>query len=465
MGLAAVYGLWFLDVLGFKSVAASGFAKHAKPGYHPYVVYKAAKKFVRSGDREAAKSLLSSSLEERPSLRCGRLLIHVLIKDKQYNSALRVAQHLSELEPDNPWPYLLVGDIEYFFLKDREAAFVSFTKALDVCKQYNRKNPLKVAYKRVCCILEEKGMEDELIDHLSEFIKLESSNFHDHEFFVLSKGLICKGRRDEARDVLSLGIKAYPRSLRLRQAWEDFGFGKQEGLPSIPVIGKIPPPDVTLVPIKTRLFVEDDDPVQAMKEYVIEPRPDDVATLSSCVAALMEGRIFMEGAVQPGFWANTLSKFVDQKDVPFGGAAPMANPLSMQVLLEEIGTVKTLFAAAAGALGKLLGQKGWFYVVAGQDAGQIDDVLGSLPPYDYYVILGPEDPTQLCRNIAMEVGCEAAIIDANDLGVAWAVGYSDGVDPAWLEEVMSSNPAGNQEQQTPVVLVRKEPDMSKTVAG
>ena len=161
----------------------------------------------------------------------------------------------------------------------------------------------------------------------------------------------------------------------------------------------------------------------------------------------------MEGAVEPGLLAKTLSP--DQKDIPFGGHL-CNNLLSMQVLLEEIGT-KRRFAAGAGAVGKLLGKKGWFYIVGGQDAGQIDDVLGSLPPYDYYVIMGPEDPSGLSSKMARELGCEAAIVDANDLGVAWAVGYSSGVDPAWLEEVMSSNPAGNQEQQTPVVLVRRKP--------
>lgn len=126
--------------------------------------------------------------------------------------------------------------------------------------------------------------------------------------------------------------------------------------------------------------------------------------------------------------------------------------------------MRTLAAAAAGALGKLLGKKGWFYVVGGRDAGQIDDVLGSLPPYDYYVIMGPQDPCGLSRRIAQQLGCEAAIVDANDLGVAWAVGYSRGVDPKWLEDVMSTNPAGNQEQQTPIVLVRCKPSRSAETA-
>ena len=38
-------------------------------------------------------------------------------------------------------------------------------------------------------------MEDELVDCLAEFIKLESSNFHDHEFDILVRGMIDRGRR------------------------------------------------------------------------------------------------------------------------------------------------------------------------------------------------------------------------------------------------------------------------------
>jgi len=451
----AVYGFWFLDVLGFKAFAREGFARHARPEDHPYVVYSGAKHLLQSGRKTQARNLLEWSMTKRPSLRCGRLLIHMLIKEKEYYTALSVAQDLMKLDTDNPWPYLLIGDIEYFFVKDREAAFESFEKALEICKKFNRKNPLKVAYKRVCRLLEEKGMYDELIDHLLEFIKLESSNFHDREFHILVKGMLERGQREKARDILSLGIKAYPRSTLLRQDWEELGFGLVEELPPIPVRGKTVPSNVTIVPIKTRLLTEEDDPKQVMEEYIISPEPGDIATLSSCVAGLMEGRIFMEGAVEPGRLAKLLSRFVDQKDIPFGGAAPMANPLSMQVLLEEIGSVRTVFAAVLGGVGKVIHKKGWFYMLAGQDAGQIDDVLGSLPPYDYYVIMGPYEPSDLAQAISSEIGCEAAIIDANDLGVAWAVGYSSGVDAPWLEDVMSTNPAGNQEQQTPIVLVKR----------
>jgi hypothetical protein len=48
----------------------------------------------------------------------------------------------------------------------------------------------------------------------------------------------------------------------------------------------------------------------------------------------------------------------------------------------------------------------------------------------------------------------AAIVDANDRQVAWAVGYSRGLDRRRLEALMCDNPAGNQDQQTPIVIVR-----------
>lgn len=92
--------------------------------------------------------------------------------------------------------------------------------------------------------------------------------------------------------------------------------------------------------------------------------------------------------------------------------------------------------------------------MAGPQSALIDDVAGSLPPCDYYVIMGPEHPRGLAERIAEVLGCEAAIVDANDRQVAWAVGYSRGVDRRWLEALMCDNPAGNQDQQTPIVIVR-----------
>lgn len=459
--LLGIYLAWLLDVIGLKKVARFLFGRWAKSHHHPYVVYSGALFLMENGQTEKAKELLTQAWEINPSIRCARLLIHLMIRDKEYEKAAFVAKTLFEKNPDNPWPGLLYADIERFFIGNIEEARSTYLKCLKIAESRTYGiNPLKVVYKRIVRYMGDVEPREDLIKYLFDFMALEPSNFHDHEFDLLVRELLKSGQRDKAREVINLGIKAYPRSFLLRNSYKELGFGTERDLPPVPVRGKPLPAGVKTIPVKTRLFVEGDDPVLAVKEHVRDVEKDDVVTLSSCVAGLMEGRIFMEGAIQPGFLARLLSKMVDQKNVPFGGAAPMSNPLSMQVLIEEIGSLRTLVAAFCGALGKILGKKGWFYVLGGKDAGQIDDVLGSLPPYDYYVIMGPEDPSGLSERMAQALGCHAAIIDANDLGVAWAVGYSRGVEPRWLEHVMSQNPAGNQEQQTPVVIVRREEDSS-----
>lgn len=463
MKTALIYVLWFLDMLGFKTIARKGFARFATPQHAPYVVYMGAKELIRSGQKQKAQTLLEETMDTKPTLRCGRLLMHVHIKARDYAQALNVANRLTSAEPNSPWSYFLLGDIQYFFLKDSESAFRAFETALDICQNSRSRVPIRVAYKRLCRLLEEKGRQEELVRYLEEFIELEPSNFHEHEFNVLANALSDQGERAKAKTILLKGIDSNPRSSLLRESWDRLGFNNGGELRITPMKPQNPPKGVSFDAVKTRLLTEADDPVAAIAEYVLDPAPTDVVTLSSCVAAIMEGRMFMEGIVEPGFWARALSRFVDQTDTPFAGMAPMANPSAMQALLEEIGTIRTIAAAIIGAVGKLLGQKGWFYIVAGKDAGQIDDALGCIPPYDYYSIMGPENPSALAYEIASTLGCEAAIVDACDIGVAWAVGYSQGVDPHWLEQAMVSNPAGNQEQQTPIVVVKRKKEYAGSV--
>ena len=52
-------------------------------------------------------------------------------------------------------------------------------------------------------------------------------------------------------------------------------------------------------------------------------------------------------------------------------------------------------------------------------------------------------------------GIEAAIIDANDLGRSQILAATEGVDHRLLLRVFKKNPAGNADQQTPLVIVRR----------
>ncbi len=95
-----------------------------------------------------------------------------------------------------------------------------------------------------------------------------------------------------------------------------------------------------------------------------------------------------------------------------------------------------------------------FYRLAGEQAALIDDMPGAIAPFDYSIILGPKDSNQTSLEIKKITGCDAAIVDANDLQIAWVVGCSDRSLQSPIEKAMEDNPAGNGDQQTPIILLR-----------
>jgi hypothetical protein len=87
-------------------------------------------------------------------------------------------------------------------------------------------------------------------------------------------------------------------------------------------------------------------------------------------------------------------------------------------------------------------------------AALVDDMSGGMPPYDHHVIKGPKDPDALARRVKARTGLDCCVVDANDKQIAWVIGASDGVDREFIETVLSDNPAGNEDQQTPIILIR-----------
>ena len=124
--------------------------------------------------------------------------------------------------------------------------------------------------------------------------------------------------------------------------------------------------------------------------------------------------------------------------------------------LRECGTPRILFAAFCSVIGKILGKKGWFYLVAGAKARGIDGPTeGTIPPYDHYVVLTPDDPMGTARKLAQALGYPVAIVDINDLG-ANILGFSQ-KEPSmdFLARVLGDNPLGQGEECTPMGILRK----------
>lgn len=208
---------------------------------------------------------------------------------------------------------------------------------------------------------------------------------------------------------------------------------------------------VEAIPLKTDLLVPGDDIVKvarrALEQAGITPSREDILTVAESPLAITQGRIVDIEELAPGVLARFMCRFFDFD-------SSLSTPYAMQAAMNEVGPWRVFVAFVLAAPTRLLGRHGVFYKLAGRQVAWMDDIPGTMPPYTQHIILGPADPTGVARALANELGCGAAVVDANDLGRVEILGTSPFVDRALLLEAMKPNPAGNDDQQTPIVLVR-----------
>jgi hypothetical protein len=228
-----------------------------------------------------------------------------------------------------------------------------------------------------------------------------------------------------------------------------------------------PVPNADLLPIKTHLLTQLDDPVKVVKQYVLpHAQPGDIVTLGESPVAIMQGRFCYPADIQPGWLATRLCYM-------FHSTASLATASGLQTLIDLVGAPRVFFAFLVSVPFKLLPQSlakslqvdGMFYRLAGEQARLIDDVTGTIPPYDKFIVLGPDDPQALCERIARETGLGAAVVDVNDLRRVKILATSADVSVSFLEQALITNPAGNANQQTPVVLIRPTEVSAEARAG
>ena len=212
------------------------------------------------------------------------------------------------------------------------------------------------------------------------------------------------------------------------------------------------PGRIVAIPVRTPLIKEGDD----LGELVARccrgmVQADDVVCVSETAVAIAQGRSIRAEAIRPSRLARLLAQRA-------GSYATVNQPESMQLVLEKAGTLKVLAAAAAGAAGRIIGRRGDFYRILGSAVAEIDGYTGTLPPYERHIVLGPEQPAHAADAIAAEVCAHACVVDANDLGKAEILGASAGVHADVVRQCLLSNPAGNSDQQTPIVVLKYRPE-------
>jgi len=203
-----------------------------------------------------------------------------------------------------------------------------------------------------------------------------------------------------------------------------------------------------VLPIKTHLLSPLDSPVEVVRRYVLpHAQPGDVVTIGESPIAIMQGRWHHPTTLKPGWVAKRLCYY-------FLPTSSLATACGLQSLVDIVGSWRVVLAFIGGVIARGFGYHGMFYQLAGEQARLIDDVTGTLPPYDQFIVLGPENSQKVVDEIQRETGLPAAIVDVNDLKAVKILAASQGVSHGFLKQCLISNPAGNANEQTPVVLLR-----------
>ncbi|MFN7818375.1 MAG: F420-0:Gamma-glutamyl ligase [Cyanobacteriota bacterium] len=203
-----------------------------------------------------------------------------------------------------------------------------------------------------------------------------------------------------------------------------------------------------VLPVKTHLLGVLDDPTEVLERYCgALIQPNDVLTIGETPLAVMQGRYNHPSTVEPSMLARLLCR-------AFHPTSSLATACGLQTLIDIVGPARVLCAWIGGLVLKLLGSKGGFYRLAGEQARLIDDVTGTTPPYDQTLVLGPHHPEIFCQEMAAALGVAVAVVDVNDLGRVKVLAASRGSDLHLIERALRPNPAGNANERTPLVLIR-----------
>ena len=203
------------------------------------------------------------------------------------------------------------------------------------------------------------------------------------------------------------------------------------------------------IAIKTNLLGAFDEPIQTIKSYCKDIiKKGDILVIGETPLAIMQGRYLSPKVLDYNFYTKILCYF-------FHPTSSLATACGMQLLINKIGVTRITISLFIGFLFKLIGIKGIFYILAGKQSSLIDDISGTTIPYDKTIVLGPKNPENICKEISSLLKIDSAIADVNDLGGVKILACSNQSIKKVLLHALKINPAGNDDQKTPILLIRR----------
>ena len=202
--------------------------------------------------------------------------------------------------------------------------------------------------------------------------------------------------------------------------------------------------------IKTDLLGCFDNPVNTVIEYckgIVEK--NDILTIGESPLAIMQNRYISPQNLEYSLFSKALCYF-------FHPTSSLATACGMQLLINRIGVTRITFALFVGFLFKLVGIKGMFYRLTGSESSLIDDISGTVTPYDKSIVMGPLNADLFCKEVSNYLNIDVAVVDVNDLGGVKVLASSNKKVNKILKRNLISNPAGNGDEKTPIVLIREK---------
>lgn len=405
-------------------------------------------------DPSAAEQLARAALQRPGDTRfAAAALSEALMRRGAHDEAVEVVRAARSRQPKVPWYELTLADALEEAGRGAEAVEV-----LEGIAGHPRLG--RHALKRLSRIALERDDRTRARRWFEALVALAPDYLvYASDYVTLGRLQLEAGDRDAARETWRSGARIYPRHVELRALREEH-FGEAEPL-AAPRIAPVAEREVGVerIPVRTPLVtVRTDLPALLDAATASTRRAGDVIALAESATAAAQGRVLALELVRPGMLAGVLSRFV-------GKIGPLHSREGMEGAIMEAGRIRIVLGAIAGGLGRPLGRRGWFYRVAGRRTAMIDDVAACLPPLDHHLIFGPMDADSLTRELAGALGCDVAVVDANHRTGAWVLAGSDGVDARWLAGALADNPAGNEDEQTPVVIVRPTAPAGSLTAG
>jgi len=208
-------------------------------------------------------------------------------------------------------------------------------------------------------------------------------------------------------------------------------------------------------PVKVPRLIEFGEDLEKLLIEFVKPhfRQGDWVALSEKLVSISQNRVRHISTVK----VTWLARFIRRGVKKHKNMTAWNNPEKIQVAIEEAGLWRIIPAMVIGVIGKAIGQRGWFWTIAGNRVSEIDGFIPEdMYPYTEWAVLPAADPEATCEKIEHDLGMPCMTGDMNFIDVQ-ILGASHGVglDLATIKKIVIDNPLGQGNKMTPFCIVRR----------